>query len=65
VIGNWAGGRVITPFYHVANCLRAEWGLRDAFVVGYSGDLGRAHESGSVMAITTSPALVRRQPADK
>ena len=32
------------PVDHSNNPLRREWGLDDKFVVGYSGNLGRAHE---------------------
>lgn len=44
VIHNWADGEAIQPIDRLDNPLRAEWGLRDKFVVGYSGNLGRAHE---------------------
>src|SRR5262245_4927732 len=44
VIANWADGKAIEPIEREANSLRAAWGLADAFVVGYSGNLGRAHE---------------------
>ena len=44
IIPNWANGALIKPFPHAANSLRQEWGLEDKFVVGYSGNLGRAHE---------------------
>jgi colanic acid biosynthesis glycosyl transferase WcaI len=30
--------------------LRREWGLEDRFVIGYSGNLGRAHEFDTVLA---------------
>lgn len=42
VIPNWSD-RGIRPAPAAENPLRAEWGLGDAFVVGYSGNLGRAH----------------------
>ena len=32
------------------NPLRGEWGLDGKFVVGYSGNLGRAHEYGTLLA---------------
>src|SRR5690606_33607100 len=35
----------IHPVAPETNPLRAAWGLDDAFVVGYSGNLGRAHEA--------------------
>jgi glycosyltransferase involved in cell wall biosynthesis len=43
VIPNWADGRRIRPLAPEDNPLRAAWGLGDRFVVGYSGNLGRAH----------------------
>jgi glycosyltransferase involved in cell wall biosynthesis len=44
VIPNWADGRRIRQVQPQHNALRREWGLTDAFVVGYSGNLGRAHD---------------------
>lgn len=44
VVENWADGAVIHPVAAADNPLRAEWGLGDALVVGYSGNLGRAHD---------------------
>jgi glycosyltransferase involved in cell wall biosynthesis len=44
VIHNWADGEAIRPVERSRNPLRREWGLEDAFVVGYSGNLGRVHE---------------------
>jgi colanic acid biosynthesis glycosyl transferase WcaI len=35
------------------NALRAEWGLREAFVVGYSGNFGRAHEFDTLLEAAT------------
>lgn len=43
-IPNWTDDRAITPIDHESNPLRAEWGLHGKFVIGYSGNLGRAHE---------------------
>lgn len=43
IIANWADGTMIRPVERSRNALREQWGLRDAFVVGYSGNLGRAH----------------------
>ena len=42
-IPNWANGWLIQPVKHANNPLRKEWGLEDKFVVGYSGNFGRAH----------------------
>lgn len=49
VIQNWADGDLIRPIAPEDNPLRQEWGLQDKFVVGYSGNLGRAHEFGTVL----------------
>jgi glycosyltransferase involved in cell wall biosynthesis len=44
IIPNWANGVLIGPCPGAANSLRQKWGLAEKFVVGYSGNLGRAHE---------------------
>ncbi len=44
VIPNWADGEVVRPVPAETNGLRHAWGLDDTFVVGYSGNLGRAHD---------------------
>jgi glycosyltransferase involved in cell wall biosynthesis len=44
VIPNWADGHLIRPIDHAVNPLRITWNLDRAFVVEYSGNLGRAHE---------------------
>ena len=44
VIANWCDDRAIVPQRGASNPLREAWGLVDKFVVGYSGNLGRAHE---------------------
>ncbi len=44
IIHNWADGDSIQPQTSEYNPLREEWGLAGKFVVGYSGNLGRAHE---------------------
>ncbi len=49
IIHNWADGESIKPLLAVRNSLRKEWGLEDKFVVGYSGNLGRAHEFGTLL----------------
>jgi colanic acid biosynthesis glycosyl transferase WcaI len=49
VIPNWADGQAITPVRHDDNPLRARWGLEGKFVVGYSGNLGRAHEFETIL----------------
>lgn len=44
IIANWADGDNISPIASQSNELRRDWGLERAFVVGYSGNLGRAHD---------------------
>lgn len=44
VIHNWADGDAIRPLAPEDNPLREQWNLKDCFVVGYSGNLGRAHD---------------------
>ncbi len=42
-ISNWADGSLIKPVLHEKNSLRKKWGLEGQFVIGYSGNMGRAH----------------------
>lgn len=44
LIQNWADGTLVGPRAGAISGLRREWDLEDKFVVGYSGNLGRAHE---------------------
>jgi colanic acid biosynthesis glycosyl transferase WcaI len=44
IIHNWSGDYEINPECHESNALRSAWGLEGKFVIGYSGNLGRAHE---------------------
>jgi glycosyltransferase involved in cell wall biosynthesis len=53
IVPNWANGANIVPVAPQANALRREWGLGDAFVVGYSGNLGRAHEIDTLLKAMT------------
>ena len=50
VIPNWCDDESIRPVADADNPLRRDWGLEDRFVVGYSGNLGRAHEFATVLA---------------
>ncbi len=50
VIPNWADGGAVRPVARGANGLRQAWGLGDSFVVGYSGNLGRAHDMSTILA---------------
>jgi colanic acid biosynthesis glycosyl transferase WcaI len=48
-IHNWCDDEVISPFASEDNALRRKWGLAGKFVVGYSGNLGRAHEFETIL----------------
>jgi colanic acid biosynthesis glycosyl transferase WcaI len=48
IIANWADDN-IAPVRSAANPLRASWALQDRFVIGYSGNLGRAHETNTLL----------------
>ena len=50
VIPNWSDDDEITPISRATNPLRQNRELADKFVVGYSGNLGRAHEFHTVVA---------------
>ena len=50
VIHNWSDGRAIQPVDREKNDLRREWRLREKFVVGYSGNIGRAHEFDTILS---------------
>ncbi len=43
VVPNWSDGELITPLGK-RSALRSEWSLDEVFVVGYSGNFGRAHD---------------------
>jgi glycosyltransferase involved in cell wall biosynthesis len=49
VIPNWADGGAIGPLPDAENPLRREWFPEQAFVVAYSGNMGRAHELSAVL----------------
>ena len=50
VIPNWCNDEDIRLVAPADNPLRREWNLADKFVIGYSGNLGRAHEFETVLA---------------
>src|ERR1700733_14766797 len=50
VIPNWCNDEDIRLVAPADNPLRQEWNLADKFVLGYSGNLGRAHEFETVLA---------------
>lgn len=49
IIPNWADGELITPLPRDLNPLRLRWELGTKFVVGYSGNLGRAHDFRTIL----------------
>jgi len=49
IIPNWVIQSDIQPIPTEANALRHEWGLAEKFVIGYSGNLGRAHEFKTIL----------------
>jgi len=49
IIANWAEGSEDPPKSVQQSLLRSKLGLSDHFVVGYSGNLGRAHEFQTVL----------------
>ncbi len=49
VIPNWADGSSIFPVAQAENKLRVDWQLSNKFVVGYSGNMGRAHEFETIL----------------
>ena len=49
IIDNWVDGEQVRPVAPEANELRKEWGVQDKYVVGYSGNLGRAHDFSTIL----------------
>lgn len=58
-VHHWANDGEIRPVDRAGNTLRWRWGLNDAFVVGYSGNFGRAHEFSTLLAAAHA---LRREP---
>jgi colanic acid biosynthesis glycosyl transferase WcaI len=62
VIANWTDDDAIHPVAPSDNYLRRKWELQDKFVVGYSGNLGRAHEYDTILAaaegLKNNPSIV-------
>ena len=48
LIHNWSPDERITPLAPEGNPLRRAWGLEGKYVVGYSGNMGRAHDFGAL-----------------
>jgi glycosyltransferase involved in cell wall biosynthesis len=53
IIPNWSDGALIGPIAAAQNELRKSWGLNDRFVVGYAGNLGRAHDVATIIEAMT------------
>ena len=49
IIPNWVIGREMKPVHRSGNLYRDEWGVGDKFVIGYSGNLGRAHDYKTIL----------------
>lgn len=50
VIHNWVDDQALAPIQTKENPLRRGWQLENKFVVGYSGNLGRAHDIETVLS---------------
>lgn len=59
IIPNWVIQSDIQPISNELNPLRHEWGLEGKFIIGYSGNLGRAHE---FQTILDAMLLLRNDP---
>ena len=49
VVPNWSPAADTTPLLRSANPLAVQWQMTDRFIIGYSGNLGRAHELGILL----------------
>jgi glycosyltransferase involved in cell wall biosynthesis len=49
VIHDWSDGETIRPTDRACNGLLRDWGFKDKFVVGYSGNFGRVHEFETIL----------------
>lgn len=59
LITNWADTDAIVPVPHAENPLRKAWGFDGCFVVGYSGNMGFAHEFDTLLG---AAELLRDEP---
>ena len=58
IIPNWANGAQIRPIDAASSRMRRDCGLRQPFVVAYSGNMGRAHEFDTILR---AAALIQAQ----
>lgn len=49
IVNNWSDGKAIQPVRVGFNPLVDKWALQGKFVVGYSGNMGRAHEFDTIL----------------
>ncbi len=49
VIPNWADGETLCPRPGQVDRLRRQWGLQGKFIIGYSGNFGRAHDFATLL----------------
>src|SRR5690606_38187078 len=54
VVENWTDEAAIRPVAAHDNPLRQAWGLQGKFVVGHSGNLGRAHDWRTMLDAATA-----------
>ena len=59
IIPNWADDQLIAPVRATDTALRQRLGWASSFVVGYSGNLGRAHDYGTLLK---AAELLRADP---
>lgn len=59
LVPNWCDDESIKPPFSRDNPLRSAWGLDDKFVIGYSGNLGRAHEFATLLEAAACLRLER------
>ena len=53
VIANWSDGALVGPIRAEENELRPNWACSHRFLVGYSGNLGRAHDVSTIVDAMT------------
>lgn len=64
IIPNWADEEALAPLAHEDNPLRKKWGYgADDCVIGYSGNLGRAHDSETMLGAIAQLAVDAASPA--
>jgi colanic acid biosynthesis glycosyl transferase WcaI len=54
LIENWSNGDEIYPVSATDNNFRKDWGLEGKFVIGYSGNLGIAHDISTILTVIST-----------